>query len=487
VSDYELLVKRVGLTGLANLLVAFSPVILLPILTKILTIQEYGIWSLIVVTAGFLPTLVLLGLTNSMVRFLAPIKNTEDIREGYYSITLVVLCADFVASLLLLLLAQSIATSLLGNNRTLALLLPLITFVAAYNFLPQSYFRTFQQAKRYSIVSCLQAFSYVTLVAAFVVVGLGLAGAAFAYLINLLLVAFISTYYVLRDIGVTVPTFKEVKAYLKYGLPFVPSGVSSWALSVSDRYIITFFLSVAWVGYYSPGYQLGNMVILFAVPFTILVPTALYEHYDANRIAEVKTILRYSIKYFLAVAVPAAFILSVLSKPILMVLTTPAIAANGYLITPFTAASAVLFGVWSIIAVVLTFEKRTAIIGTIWILGAVLNIGLNLVLVPYFGIIAAALTTLLGYGFVFGVTTFYSARHMTLDVDFGFIFKSIFASIVISSFALVWHASGFLSISALIVVCAVAYTAILFVLKGFTASEIRFFSGFLARQRKAQK
>ena len=166
-----------------------------------------------------------------------------------------------------------------------------------------------------------------------------------------------------------------------------------------------------------------------------------------------------------------------------MVLTTPAIAANGYLITPFTAVSAVLFGVWSIIAVVLTFEKRTAIIGTIWILGAVLNIGLNLVLVPYFGIIAAALTTLLGYGFVFGVTTFYSARHMTLDVDFGFIFKSIFASIVVSSFVLVWHASGFLSISALIVICAAAYTAILFVLKGFTASEIRFFSGFLARQR----
>jgi hypothetical protein len=71
---------------------------------------------------------------------------------------------------------------------------------------------------------------------------------------------------------------------------------------------------------------------------------------------------------------------------------------------------------------------------------------------------------------------------MTLDVDFGFVLKSIFASIVVSSFVLVWHASGFLSVSALIVICAVAYTAILFVLKGFTASEMRFFSSFLARQ-----
>ena len=482
-SDYELLVKRVGLTGLANLVVALSPVLLLPILTKILTIQEYGIWSLIVVTASFVPMLVTLGLTNSMVRFLAPVKNKDDIREGYYSITLVVLGAGLVASFFLLLFGQSIAANLLGNNRTVALLLPLITFVAAYNYVPQTYFRTFQQAKRYSIVSFLQAASYVIFVGAFVVVGLGLAGAAFAYLINLLLVAVISTYYVLRDIGVTVPRFVELKAYLKYGLPLVPSGVSSWALSVSDRYIITFFLSVAWVGYYSPGYQLGWTVSLLATPFSILVPTALYDYYDAHRIAEVKMIMRYSIKYFLAVAVPAAFVLSILSKPILLVLSTPAIAANSYLITPFTALSAVLFGVWSIIAFVLTFEKRTAVIGTIWVLAAALNIGLNLILVPYFGIIAAALTTVLGYGFAFGFTAIYSVRIMTLDVDFGFILKSIFASILISSFVLVWHASGFLSISVLIVICAAAYTAILFALKGFTASEIRFFSGFLARGR----
>ncbi len=482
-SDYELLVKRIGLTGIASLVVALSPVILLPILTKILTIQEYGIWSLILITAGFVPLVALLGLPNSMIRFLAPVKNKDEIREGYYSIALVVLCAGFVSSFFLLLFERSIAANLLGNNRTVALLLPLITFVASYNYVPQTYFRTFQQAKRYSIVSFLQAASYVILVGAFVVGGLGLTGATFAYLINLLVIAMISTYYVLRDIGVTVPRFAELKAYLKFGLPLVPSNVSSWALGVSDRYIITFFLSVAWVGYYSPGYQLGWIISLLATPLTILVPTALYEHYDANRMAEVKTIMRYSVKYFLAAAVPAAFVLSLLSKPILLVLTTPAIATNGYLITPFTAVSGVLFGVWSIIAIVLTFEKRTAIIGTIWVLGAALNIGLNLVLVPYFGIIAAALTTLLGYGFIFGVTAIYSIRHMTLDIDFGFILKSIFASILISPLVLIWHASGLLSISALIVIYAVVYTAILFVLKGFTASEIRFFSGFLAGQR----
>jgi hypothetical protein len=66
-------------------------------------------------------------------------------------------------------------------------------------------------------------------------------------------------------------------------------------------------------------------------------------------------ILKYSLKDFLAMAVPAAFfMLSVLSKPILMVLSTPAIAANGYLIKLFTALSSVLFGVFSLTVIVLT-------------------------------------------------------------------------------------------------------------------------------------
>ena len=482
-SNYEILVKRIGLTGLANLVVSVTPIILLPILTKILTIQEYGVWSLIVVTAGLVPMLVTLGLQTSMMRFLAPIKNKDDIREGYYSIALVVLGADLVASLFLLLFGQSIATNLLGNNSTVALLLPLITFAASYNVVPQTYFRTFQQAKRYSIVLLLQTFVFVALVAAFVVFGLGLAGASLGYLVALLLTALISTYYVLRDIGAKWPRFTQLKAYLKYGLPLVPGFLSTWVLNVSDRYIITFFLGVAWVGYYSPGYQLGNLITLLAMPFSILLPTAIYEHYDANRIVEVKTILRYSIKYFIAAAVPAAFIFSILSEQILTLLSSPEIAANGYLITPFTAFSSVLFGLFSIIVVVLTFEKKTTIIGIVWILAAVLNIGLNLILVPYFGILAAALTTALGYSVVCGVAAIYSVRQIRLDLDFGFILKSIFASIVVSSFSLVWHANGFLNISAFIIICAVAYCAILFILKGFSASEIRFFSNILTGER----
>ena len=96
-------------------------------------------------------------------------------------------------------------------------------------------------------------------------------------------------------------------------------------------------------------------------------------------------------KYFLLIAIPASFGLSILSKPILMILTTPDIATNGYLITPFVAASAVLFGVYAIAGNVLILEKRTQLMGTTWIIAAVLNLILNIIFVPILGIIGACI------------------------------------------------------------------------------------------------
>ena len=61
-SEYRLFAQRIGLIGITNLLVNLSGVILLPILTKTLPIEEYGIWTQITVTIGLIPSIVMLGL-----------------------------------------------------------------------------------------------------------------------------------------------------------------------------------------------------------------------------------------------------------------------------------------------------------------------------------------------------------------------------------------------------------------------------------------
>ena len=97
---------------------------------------------------------------------------------------------------------------------------------------------------------------------------------------------------------------------------------------------------------------------MLLAPFSILLPSVLPAYHDNNNVEKVRIFLKYSMKYFLLVAIPTTFGLSILSKPILMILTTPTIAMNSYLITPFTALSALLFGVYAIASNILISKKK---------------------------------------------------------------------------------------------------------------------------------
>jgi O-antigen/teichoic acid export membrane protein len=147
-NEHKLFTQRIGLIGITNLLVSLSGIILLPILTKTLPIEDYGTWALIGVTIGLIPAVVMLGLPYTMVRFLAAAKKREEIQEGFYSIAFIVLFTSAIASLLLFLFSEPIAAALFEGNLTIAIMLPLIVFIACLNGLLLNFFRTFQQIKR---------------------------------------------------------------------------------------------------------------------------------------------------------------------------------------------------------------------------------------------------------------------------------------------------------------------------------------------------
>jgi len=120
-------------------------------------------------------------------------------------------------------------------------------------------------------------------------------------------------------------------------VPTLPGSLSYWIVDSSDRYLIGILLGVASVGYYSPGYTLGSIVSMLATPITSILTASLSKSYNENKEDEVKNLLEYSIKYFLVIGFPAVIGLSVLSKPLLTILSTIEIANSGYMITPFVA------------------------------------------------------------------------------------------------------------------------------------------------------
>jgi O-antigen/teichoic acid export membrane protein len=430
------------------------------------------------ITISLLPALVTLGLPNAMIRFLAAATDKRDIREAFYSMGSIVLFTSSIISGLLFLFVPQIAASLFQNNNTIALLLIPNVLIACLTLYVAQYFITFQQIKKNSILSFFNAYLNTALIAYFVISGHGLEGAVIALLIQQLVVFAVMMYLIVAQIGFAIPKFKHVRQHLAYSLPLVPGGLSQWIVSSSDRYLIAFFLGAAAVGYYSPGYIIGFAALtMIAAPLTTLLPPILSKQYDDNNIAEVRTILTYSLKYYAGIAVPCVFALSVLSKPLLLVLTTQQIAANGYLVTPFVAAGTALIGAYSVLVMIIALKKKTAVIGTVWLLSAVLNFGLNLVIIPYFGLVGAALTTFLAFLLAFVLTTLYSLRLFRFDVKGGFIMKSVCGSSIIALFLLLWNPSGPLSLLLSIALAAVIYLAILLALRGFTIQEIKLIYG----------
>jgi O-antigen/teichoic acid export membrane protein len=144
--------------------------------------------------------------------------------------------------------------------------------------------------------------------------------------------------------------------------------------------------------------------------------------------------------------------------------------------------SGLLFGTFAITAEILVLEKKTTITGTIWIVAAILNFGLNIIFVPILGIIGAAVTTLLAFSLAFVLSTYYSFKYLVFDLNAAFILKCIIAAAIMGVVVVIGGSrisGGLVSVILLVIISALVYTAGLFILRGFKKEEILFFKGLL--------
>ena len=294
-----------------------------------------------------------------------------------------VLIFSFFVSLIIFIFSETIAASLFNNNIDVVQVISLLIFFGAINSLLINLFVAFKQMKRYSILLLFQTYLSLVLISYFALSGYGILFVVIGFLITQVLLFLIMVFLVFFEIGFKAPKFINIKSYLNFALPIIPNNLSTWIVESSDRYVIGIVLGTAFVAYYSPGYTLGMAILLFFTPLSVLLSSVLPEYYENGEIEEVMLFINYSLKYFLLIAIPFFFILSLLSKPIMMVITTPTIAMNGFFVTPFVALSALIFGAYGIITNLIILEKKTKIIGNIWTIAAfisLLNILLSLLL-----------------------------------------------------------------------------------------------------------
>ena len=114
--EYVKFIKRIGIVGIANILISISGLIFIPIITKSFSTADYGVWSQVNTFVSLVPNIVNLGLPYTMVRFLAAEKDKTIIKQSFYSMMLLVLASTIVMIVSLSIFSNQIALALFDGS-----------------------------------------------------------------------------------------------------------------------------------------------------------------------------------------------------------------------------------------------------------------------------------------------------------------------------------------------------------------------------------
>lgn len=480
-STYKTFTKEIGLVGFTNLLANFSGFITLPVVSKNLGAYGYGIWGQLTIILMLVSPLTTLGLLSAMIRFMAGEKNRDEVQNNVTSLSLFVLGTSIIVGAILVLLSDIIGDTLFDGNghliRLLAIAIPFQSLLSIF----VTYFRTFRQMKRWAAFTVLNVYGQAGLIAFFILSGYGLDGMAYALVATKGGLCILAGLVILPSLGIARPRFHNFRNQLKYGAPLIPQTLSAWVVNMSDRWVVGLYLGPSPVAYYLAPYALGEFVRMFFFPLGLMLTPVLTRLYEENKLGEIETYLQYSLKFFVMLAIPSAVGLSLLSEPLLAILSTPEIARNSITITPLISLGIMLHSISFIYQQPLLLAKKTSLIAGIWIAAAVLNLGLNFALVPTIGILGAAITTALAFSVVLLITAFFSSRIIRIPIEFRFILKSL-ASAAIMGLIIWWvNPLRIYHIILMVLASAVLYFGILILLKSITRGELGFFKKLFQR------
>ena len=267
----------------------------------------------------------------------------------------------------------------------------------------------------------------------------------------------------------------ELRRMLAFGLPLIPGALGLWILAVSDRYFLQFLSTSHELGLYSLGYKFGVAIdFLLIGPFQLSwLPFVFSTAGEANA----KEVFSRVLTYFLFVIILIALAISVLAKEVLAVMATP-VFQEAYKVIPLITLSYVLYGCYFALNLGIYVGGKTKYLAVFVGASAVLNLGLNLLLVPRYGMMGAAVATLTCYLMLPIASYFISKRYYAVNYEWGRIVKIALAASLVYAASFLVGQSYALVHSHLIVgvfklLTLLAYPILLYMLRFFKPEELQ--------------
>ena len=210
----------------------------------------------------------------------------------------------------------------------------------------------------------------------------------------------------------------RVREYALYGYPIAASLALTVVLSSTDRFVLEAYLGEAAVGAYHASYSIANRTldVLFLWLGTAGQP-ALVMALERGGMDRLKVAAREQLSTFLLVGLPAAAGVALVARPLSEVLIGEELRTVAASVTPWIALSALLFGLTAYyFGQAFTLGKKTRRLLIAMAIPAGMNVILNLMLVPRFGVMGAAWATAASFGLGMVATMLIGRRVMALPI-----------------------------------------------------------------------
>lgn len=399
-----------------KLLPALTGLITTPILTRLFLPNEYGDWALAVGVSDFLFAFAISGIATAALRFFPAYKAKSDLGSFFTNLLMMTsLIVGVVGALSLM-----VVILLRGNYSPSLFQLMLISIVT---FAFHSFYAIFSEVLRVQnksgLYTRINLFNYYGGLAIGLVMVFAFSMRMEALMYGALLVEIIALPLLINSTmkGVSLDTKliqkTNVLTIWSFAWPLAFGNTAFWGLRLSDRYVIELFRPGIEVGLYSAVYNISDKTInLLVTLFLMSMGPMVANYWETQGRENTERLVSRLTRMYLILCLPVTVGLSILALPFVNILTGEAYH-EGYRIVGYVAFSTFAWGLSRIACWGLILNNKTLRFASNQLLAGAINIGLNLLLVPVYGYVVAAITTLIGYILLLFLQAYTSRSYLT--------------------------------------------------------------------------
>jgi O-antigen/teichoic acid export membrane protein len=408
VTELKRLARHSAVYGVGAVVPRVLALVLLPLYTRYLTPADYGAVETLLAASAVLATVLRAGIGVAFVRFwfLAsdPERRLTVLRTAFVFPTASA-SAGLVAGLSL---AEPISELAFGSDAHAGMVRAASVALWAQMSFEQlaAVFRVEERSRAFVAANLASvAITVAATVLLVVVAGMGGTGVLLGNATGALVVYAALLVYRRPQLGLQFDR-SLLREMNRFGLPLVPGGLAAWTTNFGDRLFLVKLADATEVALYSVGFRLASALTVFFVAFRTAWPVFAYSIEDDR---EARRTYSFVLTYVLFIALWLALALSLLAPWLVRLLTTPAFYEGSRVVAPLSFA-AVLFAGYLVVGIGLGRARRTGSNWTVTGSAVLVNVVLNLLLIPPFGMMGAAAATLAAYALMFAGIAWYAQR-----------------------------------------------------------------------------